>query len=86
MVIVEKILIENEGKTLEFKENILNLKGILKTVVSFSNTAGGRIVIGVRDNDRAVVGVLDPSLVEQSLVKCYFRWYFSKDSSQHRDH
>lgn len=46
-----------ESKTLEFKENIKSPLKILKTVIAFANTAGGEVVIGVRDKDRDIVGV-----------------------------
>jgi ATP-dependent DNA helicase RecG len=44
---IEQLLAENEGKTIEFKETIRSLDGIMKTVVAFANNAGGTIIIGV---------------------------------------
>ncbi len=32
---IEKLLHENEGKTLEFKENTKSLAGIIKTIIAF---------------------------------------------------
>lgn len=54
---VEGYLTRNEGKTLEFKENCRSLKSIVKTVVAFTNTSGGTIIIGVRDRTGEVVGL-----------------------------
>ena len=48
-----------ESKTLEFKRNLLSPKPLLKTLVAFANTAGGRLVIGV-DDDRQIIDVSAP--------------------------
>jgi len=49
---------ERESKSLEFKEFLPpGFTGLIKTCVAFANTAGGRIVIGVQDKSRAIVGV-----------------------------
>jgi len=42
-----------EGKTLELKRDISSPKNILKTLVAFANTAGGRLLIGIADEPRA---------------------------------
>ncbi len=57
-----------EGKTLEFKENTKNLHGIVKTVIAFANTAGGVIVIGVRDRTKEILGVEDALQEEERLA------------------
>ena len=46
MSLIKKILNQNEGKTLEFKQDLSSPKSILKTLVAFANTAGGLLVIG----------------------------------------
>ena len=47
-----------ESETLEFKEQLPDdHKKYIKTLVAFANQEGGLLVIGVRDNDRAIVGV-----------------------------
>lgn len=63
-----ELLRVHEGKTLEFKRDLSSPKGILRTLVAFSNTAGGTLVIGVEDGTRAVVGVADPRGVEQKVA------------------
>lgn len=50
----------HEGKTLEFKRDPSSPAPALRTVVAFANSAGGRLVIGVEDRTRAVVGVKAP--------------------------
>ena len=59
-------LIAPEGKTLEFKRDLSSLKQVMKTVVAFANTAGGKLIIG-REDDGSVVGVEDPLMGEEKL-------------------
>jgi len=42
----------HEGKTLEFKRDLSSPRNILKTLVAFANTAGGRLFIGVEDGQK----------------------------------
>ena len=53
---IEKLLAQNEGQTLEFKESTKSLLPIIKAVVAFANTAGGVIVIGVEDKSKKIIG------------------------------
>lgn len=45
-----------EGTKLEFKKEITNLPKIAKTLVAFSNTQGGRLLIGIDDHG-LIVGI-----------------------------
>ncbi len=63
---IEDILARPEGKTLEFKRDLSSPKPLLKTLVAFANTAGGRLIVGVND-DKTVVGVDDPLDEEEKL-------------------
>ena len=56
-----------EGKTLEFKRDISSPKNIIKTLVAFANTAGGRLFIGVEDRSKEIVGVSNPLDEEERL-------------------
>ena len=56
-----------EGKMLEFKRDISSPKNILKTLVAFANTAGGRLVIGVEDGSKEVLGVENPLDEEERI-------------------
>ena len=58
---------EHEGKTLDYKRDLSGPEGVLRTVVAFANSAGGRLVIGVAD-DRSVVGIDDPVTAEMRLA------------------
>ncbi|MFH0725172.1 MAG: helix-turn-helix domain-containing protein [Pseudomonadota bacterium] len=55
-----------EGKTLEFKRDLSSPKRLLKTLVAFANTAGGRLIVGMDDN-RQVTGVEQPLDEEERL-------------------
>ena len=59
-------LSQPEGKTLEFKRNLSSPKPLLKTLVAFANTAGGRLIVGVAD-DHQVLGVANPLDEEERL-------------------
>jgi len=61
------LLNKPEGKTLEFKQDLSSPRNILKTIVAFANTAGGRIIIGVEDKSRTVSGIADPLGEEERL-------------------
>lgn len=51
---IEQMLLIGEGETLEFREKLDNPLRLAKTVVAFSNTRGGVIVVGVDDDHHAV--------------------------------
>ena len=68
---IEGFLARDEGKTLEFKENCRPLERVVRTAVAFANTAGGTIVIGVRDKTKEVVGVANPLVDEERLANAF---------------
>lgn len=55
MTIIEQIA-RGEGKTLEFKEALPASERLVKTIVAFANTGGGKILVGVKD-DGTIVGI-----------------------------
>jgi len=57
---IEQFLSLDEGKILEFKENSTSSHNIIKTIVAFANTAGGTLILGVRDEDKAIIGIDNP--------------------------
>ena len=57
-----------EGKTLEFKRDLSSPDGVLKTIVSFANTSGGTVLVGVEDRTRHVRGVTEPLNLEERLA------------------
>lgn len=54
---IEAYLSKEEGKTLEFKENAKPLQKIINTIIAFANTAGGTLVIGIKDKTKEVLGL-----------------------------
>ncbi len=56
---LEELLTKEEGKTLEFKENIKSLQKIVQTIVAFANTAGGTLIVGIKDKSKEVIGLAD---------------------------
>lgn len=65
---IQDYLIQNESKTLEFKENAKNLFGIVKTVIAFANTAGGILLVGVKDKTKEIIGVPDALYEEERIA------------------
>lgn len=65
--VVDGVVGENEGKTLEFKRDISSPRPLPRTVVAFAHSAGGQILIGVDDEHR-VIGVDDPLATEERLA------------------
>jgi predicted HTH transcriptional regulator len=47
---IRKLIEEGENQTLDFKFAISDSRKIARTLSAFSNTDGGRLLIGVRDN------------------------------------
>lgn len=47
---IKQLIDAGEGLTLDFKQQIQNPRKIAKSMVSFANTQGGVLLIGVRDN------------------------------------
>ncbi len=66
MCLVAELLTQPEGKTLEFKRDLSSPRPILKTLVAFANSAGGKLVIGVTD-DKTVVGLGNPLDEEERI-------------------
>jgi ATP-dependent DNA helicase RecG len=62
MKLVEQIQ-KGESKTIELKEALPKNENIAKTVIAFSNSSGGKLIIGVNDN-REITGINDTELFE----------------------
>ena len=64
---IAELLKADESKTLEFKQDLSSPRNLLKTLVAFANTAGGRIIIGVADKTREPLGIDNPLDEEERL-------------------
>jgi len=65
---LEELLTRSEGKTLEFKENSQSLQKIIQTVVAFANTAGGIILLGVKNETKEIVGLQNILQEEEKIA------------------
>lgn len=50
---------EVESRHLEFKSTVPAFSQLIKTCVAFANGAGGKIIIGVEDKTRKIIGVTE---------------------------
>lgn len=55
------VFLERESKSLEFKSKLPNFHNLIKTCVAFANGVGGKLVIGVDDKTKEVIGVDETS-------------------------
>jgi len=53
---IRKLIFDGEGVSLDFKKTITSCEKIAKTMVSFANNKGGKLLIGVAD-DGTILGV-----------------------------
>ena len=63
-----------ESRRLEFKEAFPKGDQVARTSVAFANGAGGKIVFGVKDSPRQVIGISDDQLfkTEERITNCIF--------------
>jgi predicted HTH transcriptional regulator len=65
---IEELLAKEEGKTLEFEENTQSLQKIIHTIVAFANTAGGYLVIGIKDKTKEIIGLVNVLQEEERIA------------------
>jgi predicted HTH transcriptional regulator len=51
---IKELIKMPESKTLEFKQDISPHEKIVKTIIAFANSAGGKIIIGIDDNRNVI--------------------------------
>ena len=56
IALIKKYLQDGEGVSLDYKQSVSSTAKIAKTMVSFANTKGGVLLMGVRDN-KSICGV-----------------------------
>ena len=49
---LRELILQGEGKHIEFKEKLLNVEPFVSSVIAFANTDGGRIFVGVDDHGK----------------------------------
>jgi len=65
---IRKLIFEGEGVTLDFKKTITSCEKIARTMVSFANNKGGRLLVGVAD-DGTINGVKSEDEEKYMLTK-----------------
>lgn len=68
MMKIRRLILEGEGVTLDFKKTITSCEKIAKTMVSFANNKGGRLLVGVSD-DGSISGVKSEEEEKYMLTK-----------------
>jgi len=71
MNIREKLTLP-ESRKLEFKGTFPAKSDLLRTVIAFSNGAGGELIIGVDDQKREIVGVEDALSLEEKIANIIY--------------
>ncbi|MFN5704808.1 MAG: helix-turn-helix domain-containing protein, partial [bacterium] len=64
----KRLIMEGEGVQLDFKKTITHVHKIAKTIVSFANNKGGKILIGVMD-DGSIKGVKSEEEEKYQITK-----------------
>jgi predicted HTH transcriptional regulator len=65
---IKRLIFEGEGVSLDFKKTITKYEKIAKTMVSFANNKGGKLLVGVADNGN-IVGVKSEEEEKYMLTK-----------------
>lgn len=71
--LLKEIVKGGEGKRTEFKLKTKHPEKIIRSIVAFANTDGGRLFLGVRD-DRTIIGLKDPEEDLFSLTRAIEKW------------
>lgn len=81
---IKQLIAEGENQHLDFKFEISDSRKIARTLVAFSNTEGGRLLIGVKDNGR-IAGVRSEEefYMVQAAADLYCKPVISFESRRH---
>lgn len=75
---IESLIKEGEHQRLDFKFEITDSKKIARTLVAFSNTDGGKLLIGVKDNG-VIAGI--KSIEEYHMIEAAAQMYCKPEIS-----
>ena len=59
---IKELIKQPEGRRLEFKSELPKNADLAKTIVAFANDAGGELYIGISNNPREIVGLVEDEL------------------------
>ena len=65
---LREIISKGEDKNLEFKGRLREPKRFVRSVVAFANTKGGRIILGVDENNGKYVSVTEPKQAKETIT------------------
>jgi len=65
---LKELIAKGENKNLEFKSKIKEPERFVRAVVAFANTKGGRIILGVDENNGKYVSVTEPDKSKESIM------------------
>ena len=61
---IKDIILQPEGRRLEFKQELPAVADLAKTIVAFANDAGGDLYIGIRNHPRELVGIPEADVLK----------------------
>lgn len=79
---IHHIIKNGESETLEFKTKVNHPEKIIKEIVAFANTKGGRLLIGISDNSE-ILGLKSAEEELYTLEHAITRFCFPKVRYQH---
>ncbi len=69
MIKIEDLIKEGESETVEFKPSLSQIDKIIESISAFSNTKGGRVLIGVSDKGEVLVVDIGKRTIENLANK-----------------
>lgn len=61
---IKNIIQQPEGRRLEFKQELPTVSDLTKTIIAFSNDAGGVLYLGIKDKPREIMGLPEDELLQ----------------------
>ena len=80
LMIADEIL-NGENKNIEYKRELPSKSDkYIKSLVAFANTSGGKLVIGIEDDDHEVIGVDEAEVFSMIQLQMLFQIQLSHSS------
>ncbi len=65
---LKEIILQGEGKNLEFKSQLKEPTRFVRSVVGFANTTGGRIILGINESNGDYISVTEPGKAKETIM------------------